>query len=276
MTTDSRADAISILIRSFNSAKTIGRLLSSLPLKPGDEVLVVDSGSTDKTLAIAASHSAQILHAPPPFNYSKSLNIGFQAARNPWVLVISSHALPLVPDLLDTFRRAGREFPERTVVGYGSNVFDRRKPTGSLEVAYFPEEMTPRAYAACMNSNTLYRRSAWETVPFNEGIRTGEDKAWLTDIMRLGYTAALVPAARAINLNQYSLRYMFMKGYSDACADPGRPLTGWNLFLGVASMGKHFAVHGMPLGNSIRGMALTLGHFFGSHQKQDNRPWSKP
>jgi glycosyltransferase involved in cell wall biosynthesis len=274
MTTDSRADAISVLIRSFNSAKTIGRLLSSLSLRPGDEVLVVDSGSTDKTLAIAASHSARVLHAPPPFNYSKSLNIGFQAAQNPWVLVMSSHTLPLIPDLLEVFRSAGREFPDRVVVGYGLNPIDRQKRYPDDRIRYFTHDDLPAIIDSCTNGNTLYRRSGWEAIPFDETIRTGEDRAWVIALVHQGYEAAVVPAAWTLNMSQYPLRYMFAKGYSDRRSDPGKPITLWGLFLSVASLMKRLIRYRMPFGNYIRYTAHAFGQFFGSYGKQDNQPWA--
>jgi glycosyltransferase involved in cell wall biosynthesis len=111
--------AISLLIRTFNSAGTLGEVLARLDLHPEDELIVVDSGSTDATLAIAEQHHARIVLAAKPFNYSKSLNLGFQAAQNPWVLVISSHCLPLSKDLLGEFRAAIPGLPPTVVVAYG-------------------------------------------------------------------------------------------------------------------------------------------------------------
>ncbi len=47
---------ISVIIRCFNEDEHIGRLLSGIMQQtiPTDEVVVVDSGSTDATLAIAS------------------------------------------------------------------------------------------------------------------------------------------------------------------------------------------------------------------------------
>lgn len=215
--------SISVLVRTFNSAKTLGRLLSALKLRDGEEFLIVDSGSTDSTLALAEAHCARIIPAPGPFNYSKSLNLGFQEARNPWVLVISSHTIPVIPDLLEEFRTAALQFPDNVAVAYGPNSLNGQGPFDDDRIRYYSpdDHMTIHPYGG--NGNTLYRRVAWVAVPFDEGIRTGEDKAWLTQAMAKGFHAAFVSRARTININQYSLRYMFMKGYSDCRALPHQP-----------------------------------------------------
>ena len=71
----------SIIIRTFNEAKHLGRVLQKIDRQHGRdddrEVLVVDSGSTDDTLAIAKSHGARVLHIPrAEFSFGRSLNRG--------------------------------------------------------------------------------------------------------------------------------------------------------------------------------------------------------
>ena len=51
---------ITVLIRTFNSGQTLDQVMAALPLAEGDEFVVVDSGSTDATLAIASRHRARV------------------------------------------------------------------------------------------------------------------------------------------------------------------------------------------------------------------------
>jgi glycosyltransferase involved in cell wall biosynthesis len=272
MTPTAETISISVLIRAFNSAKTLDRVLAGLKLKPDEEYIVVDSGSTDSTLAIAAARGARIIPAPGPFNYSKSLNLGFSAARCSWVLVISSHSIPVVPDLMEVFRAAAREFPANVVVGYGPNSLNGRGLYDDDKVRYYAPEDFVNIYPLGGNANTLYRRSAWEATPFDEGIRTAEDRAWLAEILKKGYHASYVSGARTLNLTQYSLRYMFMKGYSDCRALPHDSISPFDFFMAFASHTKKFLKGGMPVGSWIRYSAHILGRFFGSFQRQDNTP----
>jgi glycosyltransferase involved in cell wall biosynthesis len=71
------ATAISVVIRTRDSARTLERVILGLGRAEGDEVIVVDSGSRDATLDIARKLGAIIVPAPGPFNYSKSLNLWF-------------------------------------------------------------------------------------------------------------------------------------------------------------------------------------------------------
>jgi glycosyltransferase involved in cell wall biosynthesis len=265
--------AISVLVRVFNSEKTLPRLLSALDLQDGDEVVAVDSSSTDGTLAVAEKLGARIFHAPPPFNYSKSLNVGFRAARNPWVLVISSHAVPLVPNLLEIFRAAAITFPPDVVVGYGTNLVDFRQVPEDSKVTIFDRADLAATILSCGNANALYRRTAWEEYPFDETIRTAEDHLWLTNRVGHGCRFAKVPAARTLNRTAYSLRYMFRKGYSDASAGTDAPMTITGLFLNFASHTKRMIRHGMLVGNWARLVAHGVGSFFGSRAERGNRHW---
>jgi len=272
MTTSSDPVVISVLIRTFNSAKTLDQVLSRLVLKKDEEYIVVDSGSTDSTLAVAESHGARIIRAAGPFNYSKSLNLGFEAARNPWVLVISSHSISVVSDLLGVFRNAAQTFPANVAAGYGPNSLNGRGPFNDDKVRFYSAEDYMNIYPFCGNANTLYRRKAWEALPFDEGIRTGEDKAWVVEAAKRGYDFTFVSGALTLNLTQYPLRYMFMKGYSDRRALPYKRMSVLELALSLGSLAKKFLRGGMPFGNWIRYSAHIGGQFFASFRDQNNTP----
>jgi len=57
----------SVVIRAFNEERHIGRLLRGISEQTMEEVeiIVVDSGSTDKTVSIAGEYQANIVTIPP-------------------------------------------------------------------------------------------------------------------------------------------------------------------------------------------------------------------
>ena len=66
---------ISVIIRTSNSAKPLGRLLDRLVKKTDDEFIVVDTHSQDGTLAIAERAGARIIHNTDSFNHARTLNM---------------------------------------------------------------------------------------------------------------------------------------------------------------------------------------------------------
>jgi glycosyltransferase involved in cell wall biosynthesis len=55
-----------------------------------DEFILVDTGSKDRTVEIAESFGAQVLHQPWEDNFSKPRNLGLQAATGDWILVLDA------------------------------------------------------------------------------------------------------------------------------------------------------------------------------------------
>lgn len=78
---------LSITIITLNEEKKIRRAIESV--KWADDILVVDSGSTDQTVAIAKSLGARVLHNPWQ-GYGQQKNFAQTHARHPWVLNIDA------------------------------------------------------------------------------------------------------------------------------------------------------------------------------------------
>lgn len=84
---------ISIVIATLNSEKTLIRTLTSIKKqtypKTKTEILIVDAGSTDKTLEIAKKYHTKIYHSPKIENtYAKQL--GFKEARGKYLMYLDS------------------------------------------------------------------------------------------------------------------------------------------------------------------------------------------
>jgi len=268
---------VSVLIRTFNSEKTLLRLLPNLHLKEGDEVLIVDSGSSDNTRKVASQFSARFVEAPLPFNYSKSLNVGFRAAKNPLVYVLSSHVVPMIPNLLEKMRDLFISLPQNVVAIYGPGGILGRDHLnlGNEPLHIFQQADFSKYQSIIGNANTVYRYSAWHKNPFNENIRTSEDKIWAQVTLQLGYRLAYAPSAPVMNKSQYSLAYMFRKGQSDARAEKNEdtpPMQLWQLAGALKILIVKKLLGEIDYGNWIRCSAHAFGQYSGSRLGRDNTP----
>src|SRR5512139_1761289 len=102
----------SIVIRAFNEAQHLGRLLEGIAQQTvaDVEVILVDSGSTDTTVQIAEQRKAQVVHIPAQeFSFGRSLNMGLAAATRELVVIASAHVRPVYPDWLECLLRPFEE-----------------------------------------------------------------------------------------------------------------------------------------------------------------------
>ena len=164
-----------VVIRARDEAASIGRtlgLLADQTVRP--EVVVVDSGSTDRTVAIAREHGAQVIEISE-FTFGGALNTGTAAVLAEVVVSLSAHAFP--PDR-DWLARVVAWFDDETVAcAFGE--------TRTLSGA--PLERPVRQDAAMLraaphwgysNGAGAFRRSLWERRPFREDMPGTEDREW--------------------------------------------------------------------------------------------------
>lgn len=78
---------ISVAICTFNNESTIEAALASVMW--ADEIVVVDSGSTDRTLEIARRFTPRVRHEPWR-GYSGQKQLAASLCRNEWVLILDS------------------------------------------------------------------------------------------------------------------------------------------------------------------------------------------
>lgn len=55
-----------------------------------DEIIIVDTGSNDRTINIALDFTKQVYEIPWTNNYSEARNFSIKHAKNPWILVIDA------------------------------------------------------------------------------------------------------------------------------------------------------------------------------------------
>lgn len=80
---------LSVIIIARNAEELIGDCLQSV--KWADEIIMIDSGSTDKTTEIGKKFGAKVIEVSgKPINFSQWRNQGLKAAKGKWVFYLDS------------------------------------------------------------------------------------------------------------------------------------------------------------------------------------------
>jgi glycosyltransferase involved in cell wall biosynthesis len=200
----------SIIIRTFNEERYLGRLLAAVDEQTrvwtsgqepfGVETIVVDSGSTDRTRDIAASHGATIHHITPnQFSFGRSLNLGCERASGDVLVFISGHCVPtertwlralIEPVVHGTVALAyGRQVGGETTLFSEHEVFSKLYPERSA---------VPQEGFFCNNANAALAADVWRRFRFDEELLGLEDlhlaKRLVESGLRIGYVADAVVA----------------------------------------------------------------------------------
>ena len=83
------ADSVTACVMTYNSSRTLEACLASLR-DVADEILVVDSDSTDDTVDIASRYADRILNRHWPGTYSDQRNFCLSNVRTDWTLALDS------------------------------------------------------------------------------------------------------------------------------------------------------------------------------------------
>ena len=81
---------ISVFVIALNEADRIGATLDAAR-KVTDDLIVIDSGSTDGTQDVARAHGARVIHHDWP-GYGRQKRFGEDQCRHDWVLNLDAAA----------------------------------------------------------------------------------------------------------------------------------------------------------------------------------------
>lgn len=213
---------ISIVIRARNEEDNIERLLFGISKQTLDnvETILVDSGSTDSTLSIAAKYPVKTVHIQPEnFTFGRSLNHGVEAASGDIIVIISAHCYPVYPDWLEQLVKPLEK--EAYAISYGkqrggdSNHFSEQQ----IFRQYFPDNsLIPQGHPYSHNANAAIKKSLWKHNHYNENLTGLEDLAWSSWAMESGYSIAYVAEAEIIHLHDETLKQVYNRYKREAIA----------------------------------------------------------
>jgi glycosyltransferase involved in cell wall biosynthesis len=213
---------LSIVIRAFNEEKHIERLLYGITQQTikDVEIILVDSGSTDDTLKIAARYPVKIVHiSPEEFTFGRSLNRGIAAASGEIIVITSAHCYPVYPDWLE---KLTEPFNNKAVaLAYGRQRGGESNHYSELQFfrKYFPENsVQEQGHPYSHNANAAIRRVLWEEHQYNENLTGLEDLAWSSWAMEEGYTIDYVAEAEIIHQHDETMRQVYKRYQREAIA----------------------------------------------------------
>jgi rhamnosyltransferase len=195
----------SLVVRAFNEEKHIGRLFEGVRHQTVQdvEIILVDSGSTDATAAIAAHYGAKVVHIDPAeFTFGRSLNLGLAAATCELAVIASAHVYPVYPDWLERLLESFND--PKVALAYGKQRGDAHSKFSEHQIfaRWYPDQPDPaQKHPFCNNANAVIRRSVWDAHPYDETLTGLEDLAWAIRVQARGYTIAYLPEAEVIHVH---------------------------------------------------------------------------
>ena len=173
---------ISIVIRTLNEEKHLDELLEAiakqdLPKNWSHEVVIVDSGSTDNTLAIAKRHACNVHHiAKKDFTFGRSLNLGCDQAKGDIIVMVSGHCVPTNEHWL---KELTIPIAEKTVAyTYGRQLGrdgTKYSETRVFEKFFPARTLIPQQGFFTNNANAALNRETFEKYRFDETLTGLED-----------------------------------------------------------------------------------------------------
>lgn len=223
------APSVTVAVLTFNGEQYLDALLAAVESQRYDgevDVLVIDSGSTDRTLEIIAAHPVARLHSIPnsEFGHGTTRNLAAQLATGEFVAYLTHDAVPasdrwlgeLIAPMADDERIAavvGKQVARRSappVLKYDiRRVFERMGPDYGITVVWDTgravSEGERAAAAFYSDANSAARRSVLTgPVPYRD-VAYAEDQLFGRDVFDGGLRKAYAPQAAVEHSNDTTL-----------------------------------------------------------------------
>ncbi len=222
----------SIVVRAYNEERHIARLLEGILRQTVQEaeILLVDSGSTDATLAIASRYPVRIITIPPDeFTFGRSLNLGCGQAVADLIVIASAHVFPVYPDWLERLLAPFEDPQVGLTYGRQAGTSNSRYSERQQFAKMFPNESVGRQdHPLCNNANAAIRRELWVRRPYDETLSGLEDLEWATWMMQQGHAISYVADAEVVHVHHESARQLYNRYRREAMAL--RRIQPWQTF----------------------------------------------
>jgi len=222
MVTHTKGPACSIVIRCCNEERHIGKLLSGVMAQSVKdvEIILVDSGSTDATLSIAARYPVKVVRiSPEEFSFGHSLNIGCSHASAELIVVASAHVYPSYKDWLEHLLVPFQDSEVALVYGKQRGAASSWYAEHQIYRKWFPDHSIPeQGHPFCNNANAAIRRSLWAQFPYNRELTGLEDLDWAKRLFDSGRKIVYSADAEIIHVHEETPRQIYNRYRREAIA----------------------------------------------------------
>jgi rhamnosyltransferase len=227
---------VSIVLLTYNGDAYLDEVLESIfaqKTRFSYEVIAIDSGSSDRTLAILKDHPVTLVEiSNHEFGHGRTRNLGAHYACGQYVVFLTQDATPaneywlenLVRPVAEYSRIAGaysRQIPrpdcnpwEARDIGIGAG------PISCLKRVEFQDRIQTESYhanqskfIAFSNVSSCIRKSVLQVLGFSEHIAMVEDQEWCKRAIEASYTVAYESASVVRHSHNHSLKMIYKRHF---------------------------------------------------------------
>ncbi len=233
---------ISIIVRAYNEEDHIGRLFTGLnqQTRQDFELVLVDSGSTDKTREIASGNEWEfpvriVQIEPERFSFGRSLNLGIQEARGDIIAIASAHVYPVYPDWLEKIILPLEDSQIGLTYGKQRGNTITHFSEHQIFARWFPDQSkTTQKNPFCNNANAAIRKELWLEHQYDETLTGLEDLEWANWVIEQGYLVSYVAEAEIVHVHEDTPRGIYNRYRREAMAFkrifPQEQFNFWDFF----------------------------------------------
>jgi glycosyltransferase involved in cell wall biosynthesis len=214
---------VSIVIRTYNEEKYLSDLLESLKGQSFQnfEIIVVDSGSLDRTREIAEKTADKILQLKSrDFTFGYALNLGIRESSGSFIAIASAHTLPIDEQWLSNL--IAPLYDDKNAMVYGRQLGTQSSKFSEIQDFLRTYGLkrkvlhSPNFFAN--NANSAIRKDRWHQYPFDESLLGLEDIDWAKYWMEKGFYVVYEPEAALYHIHEESWRQVRRRYYREAVA----------------------------------------------------------
>jgi glycosyltransferase involved in cell wall biosynthesis len=189
----------SIIIRTFNEERWISKCLNAIydQTYKNFEVIIVDNLSKDKTISRAKEFNVEKIVEIKDYLPGKALNLGIRESEGDYIVMISSHCIPVDKFWLENLVNTLEEDSDYAGV-YGRQEpmsFSSASTKRDLMLVFGLDPKIQIRDGFFHNANSIIKKKIWNKYPFDEETTNIEDRLWGQEMVHNNFKLKYEPEA---------------------------------------------------------------------------------